>query len=655
MSYVDLVQGNVAQFLPYNMHKPLDVVQKEMGLSNIYRFHALESPFGVSKKVSKVLANYAKTSSGRYSYPHINLYPSSDGYKLKQKLKSVFDYDLRNIVVGGGAHELSALVLNTFLQAGMTAVMPHLSSYEIEHYLSIKGVKLVLTPISEDWSPNFDMLAAAVQEHDARVVYIANPSIPIGGFAVHARFKKFLSRINPYKTIVVVNEEFIDYLGDGYKDMYNLISAFPNLVLIRSFSHAYGLTDLRIGYLLATEEIASILNVVHMPYQVSQLAQDCACAALEDMGFIKRLLSEVNVERNRFKSFCTFFSLRMINTVTNSVTIPLGSRFDRIYHELQREGVFIRDLSCFNVPELCNITIGRAHHNDHLLNLLEKALMEHIEEVNGLPESANAETEAKQDSDSAATPDLDGAASDQNHKVETGTGTGTNGADHDPLADKGGQAHPPAPDAAASAAALKPAPEQPLSATTAKAEKAEQTEQPAAAPSSEQPQAKAEPQQPPKTKAAAASAKPTKASKAEPTAPAQTPEPASAPASAATAEQSQAKAKPQQSPKAKAAAAGAKPAKENKAKAKKATAESKASTVTKKATPAKATKAKQPAAAEPSAAAPAPVQAPAPEPTGEKPQAETKAKTEAKSKPKLKITKENPSALAKKIAAAHRK
>lgn len=350
-----------------------------MKLKEVYRCHALESPYGVSKKVTKVLNEYAKNTSVRSAYPRINLYPDTTGYKLKKKLFDSKSYDFHNIVVGAGAHELSSLVISTFLQAGMTAIMPSLSSYEIENYLSMLGIRLILTPISEDWSPNFDVLAETVEQEQARLVYIANPSIPIGGFAVRERFRSFLRKINVEKTIVVVNEEFTDYLGKGYTDMYPLIKEFPNLVLIRSFSHAFGLTDLRIGYILASEEIASILNVIHMPFNVSQLAQDCACAALEDISFINNVVYSTNIERNRIREFCTFFSLRVIDTITNSVTIPLGARLDRIYHELQNHGIFVRELSHFGLDELCNITIGRSNQTDRILLCLERALIEHYD------------------------------------------------------------------------------------------------------------------------------------------------------------------------------------------------------------------------------------------------------------------------------------
>lgn len=375
MAYSDLIQGNAAQFLPYTMSKPLDVVQKDLRLKSVYRMHALESPFGVSRKVTAVLEDYVNNLSIRNSYPKINLYPDNNCYKLKCKLHENRLYDINKMIVGSDVFELSNLIIHAFLNPSMCAAMPALSSYEIESYLSVLGIKLILTPISEDWSPNLSILAQEVNRHDARLVYIANPSIPLGGFATRHRIQKFLEQLNPQKTIVVINEEFSDYLGHGYSDFYPLIDKYPNLILLRSFSHAFGLTDLRIGYALASEEIASLLNVMHMPYGVSQLAQDCACAALDDLSFTQHVIHCTNVERNRIHDFCSFFSLHMLNTITNSVTIPFGSRLGRIYHDLQRAGIFIRDLNYLGLEGLCNITIGRSSQTDILLQTLEKSLM----------------------------------------------------------------------------------------------------------------------------------------------------------------------------------------------------------------------------------------------------------------------------------------
>lgn len=378
MSFIDLVQGNVAPFLPYRMNKPLDVIQKEMKLEKLYRMHALENPYGVSKRVLSVLAKYVNGSTSRNAYPAINLYPDNACYNLKQKLHDVYRYDVNRIVVGSGVHELSSLITHTFLHPGMTAVMPYLSSYDMEMYLSMQGVRLAITPISEDWSPNFDEMAKTVQNLKANMVYIANPSIPLGGFAVRERFVSFLSKINCERTIVVINEEFIDYLGGGYQDLYSLLDRFPNLILLRSFSHAFGLADQRVAYLVTSDEISSILNTLQTPYAVSQLAQDCACAALSDMSFMQHVIKSINVERNRIREFCTFFSLRVVDTVTNSITIPFGGLSNRVYHELQKDGFFVRDLSYFKLNGLLNFTIGRDVHTDALLLSLERILLNHV-------------------------------------------------------------------------------------------------------------------------------------------------------------------------------------------------------------------------------------------------------------------------------------
>lgn len=377
MAYADLIQGNISKFLPYKMNKPLDIVQKEMGLENIYRMHALECPYGASRKVHEVLKEYMRKMTTRTEYPNINLYPDSNCYKLKHKLYEVYHYNTNQIVVDADVQALNTLICNAFLSKDMTVCMPNYSSFEMENLIKMRGIRLVLSNISEDWSPNFNDLADNVLATNARLVYIANPSIPFGGFAVKARISNFLSRLNPQQTIVVINEEFYEYLGNGYSDLYPLIKEFPNLILLRSFSHAFGLTDLRIGYALASDEIASCLNLMKIPYGVSQLAQDCACAALSDLAFVQDVVNSTTTERNRMWEFFTFFDLPIINTITNSITIPFGDQMDRFYHDLQMHGFFVRDLSYWVPYKLCNITLGRAAQTDIMLSCLEKAILHH--------------------------------------------------------------------------------------------------------------------------------------------------------------------------------------------------------------------------------------------------------------------------------------
>ena len=186
---------------------------------------------------------------------------------------------------------------------------------------------------------------------------------------------QFSLTASPEDVLVVVDEELVDYIGQGYRDIYELILTSPNLIVLRSFSHAYGLASLRIGYMLSCEEISGIINVLRDPFNVSQLALDCATAALDDVSFFNKVIHANDVERNRFREFCAYYGLTMINTKSCSVTIDFGEQAERYYNAFLQLGIFTRPLSYLGLRSLINISIGHPKATDFLLAKLEKLIL----------------------------------------------------------------------------------------------------------------------------------------------------------------------------------------------------------------------------------------------------------------------------------------
>ena len=233
----------------------------------------------------------------------------------------------------------------------------------------IAGAAIIPTSIMDDWTPDFDAILDALNER-TRMILLANPSNPIGAFALKSQVTDFLAQV-PEEVIVVIDEELIDYEGQSYEDFYALLSLYPNVVLLRSFSHAYGLAGLRIGYMLSNEEICGICNVLRDPYNVSVLAQECAIAALQDKTFVTAVVKQTGVQRRRYRDFCAKYGFSMIDTRSCSVTIDFGANTERYYQELMRHGVFTRPLSYLGLNSLLNISLGAPDENTAVLKILE--------------------------------------------------------------------------------------------------------------------------------------------------------------------------------------------------------------------------------------------------------------------------------------------
>lgn len=364
MTFSSLTNGHIAQFLPYRLVKPLEVVQQELGVKNLLRLNAAENPFGVSPKVAKVLREYQKK---------ICFYPDTGAYFLKQKLHSRFGYGPNQIAVGADTQELLSLLIRAFLNPEVKVIIPQFSSVNLERSVQISGATIVTSPIMDDWTPDLQGIVERIDAH-TRMILLANPTNPLGAFSVYSDIWGMLSQV-PEDVLVVVDEELVDYIGQGYRDLYEMLATYPNLVLLRSFSHAYGLASLRIGYMLSGEEINGIVNVLRDPFNVSQLALDCATAALDDVTFFNKVIHANDVERNRFYEFCAFYGLTMINTKSCSVTIDFGEQAERYYNAFLQLGIFTRPLSYLGLRSLINISIGHPKATDFLLAKLEKFII----------------------------------------------------------------------------------------------------------------------------------------------------------------------------------------------------------------------------------------------------------------------------------------
>lgn len=365
--FTALTNGNIAQFLPYRMGKPVEVLQDELKVKNIIRLDAAESPYGVSRKVRDVLLR---------SEDLLPLYPDRGAYFLKEALHERFGYDSTNITVGAGSSGLATLLCRAFLNNSVNVVIPQFNNIALHRAAEISGAEVIVSAIHDDWTPDIDAILTAVN-HDTRMIMFNNPSNPIGAFLVKSQLQQLLELV-PDDIIVVVNEELVEYLGDGYEDCYTLISKFPNLVLLRSFSHAYGLAGMRVGYMLSGEEICGIINVLRDPYNVSGVALECARAALYDKTFLGMVLHHNAIERNRYRTFCAVVGLAMIDTVTNSVTIDFGQLANKVYQELLANGVLTRPMTYMGLNTLINIGMSHPAETDFVIERLESIFLTRV-------------------------------------------------------------------------------------------------------------------------------------------------------------------------------------------------------------------------------------------------------------------------------------
>jgi histidinol-phosphate aminotransferase len=364
MLITDLAPQHVASIAPYQAGKPISELAREIGMDEaaIVKLASNENPLGPSPKA--VAAMQAAIAD-------LALYPDGNGFALKAAISQRFGVDAEQIVLGNGSNDVLELAARTFLTPGTSAVF---SRHAFAVY-PLVTVATGATPIevpAKDYGNDLDALAAAIRP-DTRILFLANPNNPTGTFIDLARIKPWLAEI-PAHVLVVLDEAYGEYLSpDEAGNTPAWLVDHPQLLISRTLSKAYGLAGLRIGFGLAAPAVIDLMNRVRQPFNVNALAQAAAVAALGDTEFLTRS-RELN--RAGMAQLTMGFAARGLTFIPSSgnfIAVKVGDA-DRIFKSLLQQGVIVRPVAGYGMPEYLRISIGTAQQNERLLASLDQAL-----------------------------------------------------------------------------------------------------------------------------------------------------------------------------------------------------------------------------------------------------------------------------------------
>ncbi len=358
--------GGITLIKPYQAGKPIEEVKRELGLTDVIKLASNENPFGMSEKAKE--AAIKAICEG-------NLYPDSNGYYLKHKLNEKFGYDVDCITLGAGSNELINLLFQAFVNKNVNVVYPEYSFVVYPMEATVGGAEGRAVALKADYTADLDAILDTIDEN-TRIVAFANPSNPIGTAVPSKDMYEFIKKV-PKTTMVVIDEAYNEFnSGDEtYVDSASWLKEFDNLVVSRTFSKAYGLAGLRVGYMLANKEITSILNRLRAPFNVNIAALAAAVAALDDEDFLKKTVENNTKERDRYASYCKDHGLFMIDSKANFVAIDFkGHDAQLIEKELLQKGIIVRPLLGYKLQDILRISIGTKEENDRLFNELSKLL-----------------------------------------------------------------------------------------------------------------------------------------------------------------------------------------------------------------------------------------------------------------------------------------
>ena len=358
----------VRRISPYVPGKPIEELAREYGLveSQIVKLASNENPRGPSPKVRAAIA-VAATGVTRY--------PDGNGFALKQALSARFGVGLDQIVLGNGSNDILELATQAFLRPGDHAVYSQHAFAVYPLATQARGALGIEVPARDLGHDLAAMRAALTRE--TRIVFIANPNNPTGTWLPPAEVRAFVASV-PAGVLVVLDEAYNEYLrADQQANTASWIAAQPNLIVSRTFSKAYGLAGLRVGYGLADAGVADMLNRVRQPFNVNSIAQAAALAALEDEDYVAesaRLNREGLVQLMDGLDAIGIAYLRSHGNFLLVRVADAGSGAAPVYEALLRAGVIVRPVANYGLPDWLRVTVGLPEENGRFLTALGAAL-----------------------------------------------------------------------------------------------------------------------------------------------------------------------------------------------------------------------------------------------------------------------------------------
>ena len=343
---------------PYQGGKPIEELERELGIKNITKLASNENPLGISKKVSDAIKD---------SLPNINRYPDGNAFELKKAISNKLSIKPEQISLGNGSNELLELIARVFVSEGSDEVI--FSEYAFVVYPLVTQALGATAQVSPAKNFGHDLNAMlSLISSNTKLIFVANPNNPTGTLLSNEEIYSFLNQV-PDHIPVVLDQAYFEYI-DKEDHAISWLEEFDNLIITRTFSKAYGLAGLRVGYSICSASISDYINRVREPFNVNHTAQIAAIAALADDEYLKE---SIKVNADGYEQLKIGFNLLQLEYIPSSANF-IAVRFNdamQIYNDLLHEGVIVRPVEMKNY---LRISIGTKQENENLLSALTKIL-----------------------------------------------------------------------------------------------------------------------------------------------------------------------------------------------------------------------------------------------------------------------------------------
>lgn len=369
-SFLELATPGVQKLTPYLPGKPVEELERELGISNSIKLASNENPLGPSPLALEAIAKVS---------PSINYYPDGGGFALTNKLAHKHQLEMSNITLGNGSNDILELVTRAFLTPQHSAVFSEHSFAVYPIVVQAVGAKANVAkafPESHKSMPlghDADALLSQIDE-TTRLIFIANPNNPTGTWltpdALAALFDAIAENV-----VIVLDLAYTEYMDEQLQPpIKQWLHKYPNLVVTQTFSKVYALAGLRIGYAMSNPEIADILNRVRQPFNTNMLAQAAAIASLDDEDHVNKSVLMNNAGKTFLQNAFTEMDLHYLPTMGNFISVNVKQDGVALYSKMLQQGVIVRPVANYAMPQYLRITIGTREQNERFVETLKLSI-----------------------------------------------------------------------------------------------------------------------------------------------------------------------------------------------------------------------------------------------------------------------------------------
>lgn len=362
--YSLLPHSGIQSLVPYVPGKSTDALAKEQGLTDIIKLASNENPLGCSQLVTKALAALSTHQIATYTIPA--------HHPLRSKLANKLAIDVEMLTLTSGSETLIPLLQICFaLHSDKHVLIPNYSFIAYGIQAKMLGIPIISTPLLPNWQADIDAMIACCNEKTA-LIFLANPNNPTGALISQVEIKRLLQKI-PASTILLLDEAYYEYVNEADKlDTLSLLKIYPNLVITRTFSKAYGLAGLRLGYGIASAQISALLQRILPPFPVSETAMVAGNAALDDNEFLQQTLQNNAQGLKQIQQGLDNLGIGYLPTAGNFITFDCKTDAAPLYQSLLQRGVIVRPLHPYGLNNYLRVTIGTERQNTRFLDNLKE-------------------------------------------------------------------------------------------------------------------------------------------------------------------------------------------------------------------------------------------------------------------------------------------